>query len=266
MPARIAWMRPAVAALLICGVCRAGPPKHSRWIPLPALTDEFDTARLDASKWHPNNPTWKGRLPGFFHTKNVTVRDGKLHLTMKHEDLKGLPKGYHTYTCAAVKSKARVRYGYFEIKCRAMNSRGSSAFWFYAGTPEIWTEIDVFEIGGRAPKHERAVHMNVHVFRTPKEKKHWSKATTWKAPFRLADGYHVYGLDWNKDQIKFYVDGALVRTVKNTHWHQPLYLNFDSETMPKWFSLPKVENLPSTFSTEYIRAWKRADKPAAGPK
>jgi len=229
------------------------------WTPMAALTDEFDGTKLDETKWHANNPAWKGRQPGFFSKKNVAVSDGKLHITMKAENLPDLPKGYHTFTCGAVKSKTKVLYGFFEARCRAMDSRGSSAFWFYDSTKEIWTEIDVFEIGGKAPGHERAVHMNVHVFHTPTEKKHWSKATTWTAPYRLADGYHTYGLDWSKESIKFYIDGVLRRTVKNTHWHQPLYLNFDSETMPKWFGLPKKENLPSTFSTDYIRAWKRAE-------
>ena len=49
--------------------------------------------------------------------------------------------------------------------------------------------------------------------------------------------------------------------MKNTHWHQPLTLNFDSETMPKWFGLPDPGTLPSTFSIEYVRAWKRLDGP-----
>jgi hypothetical protein len=44
--------------------------------------------------------------------------------------------------------------------------------------------------------------------------------------------------------------------VENTHWHQPLTLNFDSETMPNWFGLPKDSDLPSTYSIEYVRAWK----------
>ena len=242
---------------------RFGPPKQGKWEVLEAFTDEFEGTELDPRKWHPGNPQWLGRQPGYFHTKNVTVRDGKLHITMRAEDLPRLPKGYHTYTCGAVKSKTRVRYGYFEVKCRPMDSRGSSAFWFYDSTPEIWTEIDVFEIGGGAPAHERVVHMNAHVFHTlPNRGRHWSRGGKWKAPYRLADGYHVYALEWGPDQIRYSVDGVVVRTMPNTHWHQPLCLNFDSETMPKWFGLPKLERLPSTFSIEYVRAWKRVDLPA----
>jgi hypothetical protein len=60
-----------------------------------------------------------------------------------------------------------------------------------------------------------------------------------------------------KDELRFYVDGVLVRSVENTHWHQPLYLIFDSETMPKWFGMPDDKDLPSTFSVEYVRAWKK---------
>ncbi len=79
----------------------------------------------------------------------------------------------------------------------------------------------------------------------------------WISPWRLADDYHVYGFDWGKEELKFYVDGVLVRSVENTHWHQPLLLTFDSETMPDWMGMPKDEDLPSTFSVEYVRAWKR---------
>jgi len=234
------------------------PLRHGTWKSIAELTDEFDGDSLDADKWHPSNPTWKGRKPGFFSEKNVTVRDGKLHLTARAEDLPDLPRGYHTFTTAAVKSKAKVLYGYFEIKCRPMNSRASSAFWFYAQEPKWWTEIDVFEIGGGSPKHEKLLHMNAHVFRTPKEgKKHWCKSGTLTAPSRLADTFHTYALEWDKEALKYYFDGKVVRTLKNTHWHQPLHMNFDSETMPNWFGLPEKKNLPSTFSIEYIRSWRR---------
>jgi hypothetical protein len=143
-----------------------------------------------------------------------------------------------------------------------MKSRGSSAFWFYEGTPEEWTEIDVFEIGGGAPGHERTVHMNAHVFHTlVNPDRHWSSGGTWQSPTPLADGWHIYGLEWSPEKLVYYFDGAVVRDMPNTHWHQPLTLNFDSETMPEWFGLPDVATLPSTFSVEYVRAWKRVDAP-----
>jgi len=234
-----------------------------RWIEYAPMTDEFRGGALDPDKWWPKNPGWLGRQPAYFWPGNVTVSEGKLHLAMRKEEVAEMPrdKGYHTYTSAAVKSKGRVKYGYFEIKARPMKSHGSSSFWFYDSTPEEWTEIDVFEIGGGSPGFERKYNMNVHVFKTPTEDKHWSSGGAWIASSDLADDYHVYGLEWDQDKIKWYVDGLLVRSVENTHWHQELTLNFDSETMPEWFGLPQDGDLPSTYSIEYVRAWKRRDSP-----
>ncbi|MBL7152691.1 MAG: family 16 glycosylhydrolase [Phycisphaerae bacterium] len=228
------------------------------WVKYAQMSDEFDGDELDAEKWWPKNPRWLGRKPAWFDPANVNVADGKLHLSMKKNEPPGMPKdkGYHTYTSAAVQSKGLVKYGYFEVRCRPMASAGSSSFWFYNNTPDLWTEIDVFEIGGRAPKFEKKYNMNVHVFKTPTENKHWSKHGEWFAPTNLADDYHTYALEWDAERIKWYFDGVLVRWVENTHWHQPLTLNFDSETMPDWFGLPKDEDLPSTYSIEYVRAWK----------
>ena len=101
--------------------------------------------------------------------------------------------------------------------------------------------------------------MTLHVFNTPAEgKKHWSKEI-WKAPSRLADQYHVYGVEWKAAEIKWYFDGELVHTVPNTHWHQPYHLNFDTETMPDWFGLPAKETLPSTFQINNVRAWRNVE-------
>ena len=48
-----------------------------------------------------------------------------------------------------------------------------------------------------------------------------------------------------------------MRRVENTHWHQPLHLIFDSETMSEWFCRPDDAELPSTFSMDWVRARKR---------
>lgn len=256
----LAWLA-AVATLPGSGSA-AGVPcplPHGQWEPFPALTDEFNGERLDESKWHPRNPTWLGRQPGYFNPANVRVADGMLHLDARKETLPDLPAGYHTYTTAFVKGKTLVRYGYFEIRARAMDSQASSAFWFYDITPEIWSEIDVFEIGARPqPNH---YYMNTHLFHTLVETVHWHKSRIWKAPYHLGREFHVYGFEWDREVLRFTVDGAVVREEPNTHWHQPLALCFDSETFAGWFGLPTDDALPATFSIDYLRVWKRTDGP-----
>ncbi len=249
----------ALAAPALAGPAQPCPLNHGRWEPNPALTDEFDGDKLDETKWWPYNPGWKGRQPGFFNPKNVRVADGMLHLDAKKETLPDLPQGYHTWTTAFVKGKQLVRYGYFEIRARAMDSQASSAFWFYDGTPEIWSEIDVFEIGARPQPNN--YYTNTHLFHTLVETSHWHKSRIWKAPYNLAREFHVYGLEWDPEVIRFTIDGAVTREEKNTHWHQLLALCFDSETFPDWFGLPKDDALPATFSVDYVRTWKRKDGP-----
>jgi hypothetical protein len=230
------------------------------WVRYEPMSDEFEAGSLDTDKWVRNMEWWKGRQPALFKAENVTVEHGQLLLTMRKEPVpeEFSKRGYHDYTSAAVHSRDRTCYGYFEVKARPMNSGGSSSFWFQQdATPGWMTEIDVFEIGGKAPGHENKYHMTLHVFRTPSQQRHWSIGKDWVAPWRLADDFHVYGLEWDEQTIKFYVDGVLVRWIQNTHWHQPLYLIFDSETMPDWFGMPDDKDLPSTFSIEYVRAWKK---------
>ena len=75
---------------------------------------------------------WRGRQPALFSEKNVTVSDGKLNLTMRKEPVpeEERRRGYHDYTSAALHTKARSSYGYYEVKAKPMNSGGSSSFWF----------------------------------------------------------------------------------------------------------------------------------------
>ena len=240
------------------------------WKPYLPMWDEFEGDKLDGTKWWDYNPTWKGRAPAPFLKSNVKVENGRLSLTMRKEkvpkdfaaykDKNGKPL-FHDYTAASVKSKKTVCYGYFEVKAKPMPSAGSSSFWFSGRTKTkdrtYRTEIDVFEIGARAEGFRRRYNMNLHVFEVPGDKTHWSIGGRWMTPWNLEDDYHIYGLDWASDYIRYYVDGVLVRWVQNTHWHWPLYMLFDSETMPDWMGMPEDKDLPSTYCIEYIRAWKR---------
>jgi beta-glucanase (GH16 family) len=234
---------------------------RGKWVRHEPMWDEFEGPSLDTNKWKVGMSWWQGRQPAWFNPTNVAVRDGQLHLTMRKESVpKDLQaRGYHDYTSAALHTRAHSSYGYYEVKARPMNSGGSSSFWFQQedrkAAPDWDTEVDVFELCGKSAKHDHSYYMTLHVSRTPQEKRHWQVGSHWHAPWRFAEGFHVYGFEWGRQELRWYVDGVLVHTVQNTHWHQPLYLIFDSETMPEWFGMPDDADLPSTFSIDYVRAW-----------
>jgi beta-glucanase (GH16 family) len=241
---------------------------EGRWVRFEPMSDEFEGKELDRGKWTLGMEWWKGRPPALFSDKNVTVSNGKLQLTTRKETLppEVAPLGYHDYTSAALHTKVRFACGYYEVKAKAMNSAASSSCFFQQDeTPGWGTEIDLFEIGANAKQWERTVSFTVHIFRTPtksyrigpEEGQNWHSQYLWKAPWRPADDYHIYGLDWGEKVIGFYVDGVLIRSVENTHWHQPQYLIFDSEIFPHWFGIPDDKDLPSTFNVEYVRVWKK---------
>jgi len=243
------------------------------WIKFEPLTDEFEGRDLDLKKWKLGIVGWNGRSPAMFSDKNVTVSHGKLHLAMRKEKVppEYEQQGFHDYTSAALHSTALAHYGYYEVKAKAMNSGGSSAFWFAIDYDGKWgdiTEIDVFEICGKPKDNRNTYNMNLHAWKDgprridwvepgPASNEHLEMHAEWEAPWRFADDFHVYGFEWGKDEVKYYVDGVVVRTAENTRWHSPLHLTLDSETFPFWFGMPDDKDLPSTFSIEYVRAWKK---------
>jgi len=234
------------------------------WVRFEPMWDEFDQPTLDTNKWTVGMYWWQGRQPAWFNPRNVVVGNGQLHLTMRREEVAAEMKGrgYHDYSSAALHTKAQSSYGYYEVKARAMNSGGSSSFWFQQEDPTVFpgwaTEVDVFELCGKSAVHDRRYYMTLHVSATPEERRHWQVGSYWESPWRFAEDFHVFGFEWDREELRWYIDGVLVHTVQNTHWHHPLFLIFDSETMPEWFGMPADADLPSTFSIEYVRAWKRA--------
>ncbi|MBQ8771014.1 MAG: family 16 glycosylhydrolase [Bacteroides sp.] len=125
------------------------PVGTEHWVYNEEISDEFQGTTIDTTKWFNYNPTWIGRQPSLFRPENVRVEGGQLILTGKREQVADAPEGYHTFTSAAVQSKKKVLYGFFEIKCRPMNSALSSAFWLYVQDSIKQEEIDIFEICGR---------------------------------------------------------------------------------------------------------------------
>ncbi|WP_223487371.1 family 16 glycosylhydrolase [Pseudomonas sp. A-RE-19] len=235
------------------------------WILDTRFSDDFDGTTLNASRWHVNDATGTdslGRKPALFTPNNAYLSDGNLNIVFRKEIVpqKYVRLGYQGYSSAMVRTIERSFYGYYEARAKPMDSAGSSAFWLaWTGLADNATEIDIFEIGGKTKNgtFDHLYNMNAHVWATPQSTRHVSNGSSWISPWRFADAFHVYGFDWQPDTLRWYVDGVLVREAKNTHWFFPMQILFDSEAMWHWFGVVDDADLPSTFSVDYLKVWRR---------
>lgn len=237
------------------------PSGNEEWVYNEELSDEFEGSVLDSDKWYDNNPTWKGRQPSLFRKENVRVEDGMLILSGKREEVKDAPEGYHTFTSAAVQSKKKVLYGFFEIKCRPMNSALSSAFWLYVQDSIKQEEIDIFEICGRhdkSPSYPKTYFATSHYI-VKTHQLQISDHVEYMSEQPWAERTFVAGLKWTRDELIWYVDGKEIRRRKNDFWHSPETINFDSEAFPSWWGLPSDADNGGEFQIEYFRYWSQPD-------
>lgn len=256
------------------------------------FSDDFTT--FDDAAWYklPTIP-WQsgqmlGRIPARYARNNVEVADGQLTVRMRQVNpaqtnpdaddfdpasTMDQPTPYGGYTSGCVISQDYFQYGYFEIRAKIMKSAGSSAFWLaFPITTEPQTEIDVFEMGGKGHtpnpngdgtylSSNNRYNMNYHLFEGPLVSEGYNRDVCWVAPFDFADDYHTYGLDWQPDFIRWYVDGVLIHVKANIDHHYPMKIVLDSESFwggnadGGWFGFPVNSDLPSKFYIDYIRHW-----------
>ncbi|GAB4191055.1 MAG: hypothetical protein Kow00105_05210 [Phycisphaeraceae bacterium] len=220
---------------------------------------------MNTHRWRPNARGWKGRPPTFFHRSNIRVKDGELiHSINKHGKEK-LPNGF-THTSGFIQSKKTVLYGYFEAELKLMDAPWVSCFWLANHEGHWWTEIDICENTPSENNQQHDLNSNLHVFHSPPEfgdvKEHFSIGKKYKVPFVLHADYHVWGLEWTPEKIRFHIDGVMFREVDNTHWHQPLHININNESN-KWFgALPDDSRTDREYRIRYLRVWQWEQPPA----
>jgi beta-glucanase (GH16 family) len=188
-------------------------------------SDEFDGAdgsRPDESRWtydiggggygNQELESYTNRLD------NVTIEKGALVITARAEHFTG-PDGIpRDYTSARLKTDGRFGQTYGRFEARMQIPRGQGIW------PEFWLlgayvsavgwpgcgEIDIMENIGREPN---TVHGTFHG-------PGYSGASGIGAAFQsadgkpFADGYHLYAVEWDPAEIRWYVDDHLYETRK----------------------------------------------------
>ena len=237
--------------------------------------DEFDYQGLpDPIKWNfetAGNKTGWGNKENQYYTDhdstNAWVKDGVLTITARKKNMGG-----KKYTSARLNSQGKGDwlYGRFEIKAKLPRGRGTwPAIWML---PTDWTygdwpdsgELDIMENVGFMPDtlifsaHTKSYN---HIMHTQKTKRIFYPGTS--------DDYHVYALEWEKDQIRYYVDDHLALTVNNEHktyaewpFDKPLYMILNFAVGGFWGGEQGIDDriFPSQFKIDYVRVYQSDNK------
>ncbi len=184
------------AALLLS----AGPLAAQDGANGASFVEEFD--RLDTAFWYVSDGWNNGAHQNCTWSKNqVSVEGGKLSLAF---DAK--PAGDRQYACGEIQTRKRYGYGTYEVRMKAATGPGlNSAFFTFIGPTDKkpHDEID-FEVLG---KDTNRVQLNQYVAGKGGNEK--------LVPVEggADSGFNDYAFVWQKDRLRYYLNGALVHEV-----------------------------------------------------
>lgn len=148
-------------------------------------------------------------------------------------------------------------YGYFEMRAQLPKGQGFwPAFWLLPVSMAWPPEIDVMEVLGN---DTTILHNAAH---TKQSGTHTSSGHQTKVP-DLSLGFHTYGLDWQKDFIRWFFDGSeIFRVSTPTDIHEPMYLIANLALGGSWGGpVSAATPFPGLMKIDYIRAYKEITAP-----
>lgn len=235
-------------------------------------SDEFDGARLDHSRWvEETGGHGFGNNELEFYTarpENVRVVGGNLVIEARKEAWKG-----RQYTSARIKTaglKERT-YGRYEARIRIPRGQGIwPAFWMLGADCEAvgWPrcgEIDIMENIGKEPG---IVHGTIHGPGYSGE--HGFGAPSSLASGAYADGFHLYAVEWEPGEIRWYRDGILYHTARpdmvKGAWvfEHPFFVILNLAVGGGWPGKPDASTVfPQQMLVDYVRVYRRSGSASA---
>ena len=182
-------------------------------------SDEFDGNALDESKWEVQLGTggsyglvlWGNNEQQFYRKENITVENGKLRIRSQRENFGGME-----YTSGRMRSlnKGDFKYGRMEARIRMDNAGGLwHAFWMLPSNPPggwpVTGEIDIMEFVGNTPNQ---ILNYIHFANL--DSNHMYRGTFYNLLTPHTD-FHIYAVEWNENEIRWYVDDVMTFKVTN---------------------------------------------------
>jgi beta-glucanase (GH16 family) len=255
----------------------AGDPSLPGWT--LTWSDEFDLpdgSGVDTSKWtqETGNSGW-----GYNHerqyytpgTQNAVIQGGSLVITATTQGASSLKCEYGTceYTSARMNTQGKFsqKYGRFEARIQLPAGQGMwPAFWILGDDIDqvSWPqcgEVDIMENVGSTPStNYGSLHGPGYSGGQDITGSYTMKGGT------LADGYHVYALEWDASGVKFYFDDVNYETrgpadvPAGDTWvyDHPFFVILNLAVGGYWPGDPDSSTkFPQTMRVDYVRVYSK---------
>jgi beta-glucanase (GH16 family) len=175
--------------------------------------DNFDGPNIDTNNWNFNtgcNGWGNNELENYLNNDPSTsyIENGNLVLQANNLNTGG---GVCGYTSARMTSKVHFTYGRIEARIKAPYGKGIwPAFWMLGqdiNTGVNWPgcgEIDIMEMVGGGNGFDNVEHGTAHWDNNGHASYGLTTALGW--PAKLSDDYHIYAVEWDATQIRWYFD------------------------------------------------------------
>lgn len=245
-------------------------------------SDEFNYNGLpDNTKWDYENGFVRNKEPQYFTTKrleNCRVENGMLIIEARKENYPNAAykpgstnwneqDEFAHYTSASIitKGKKYWKYGRMEVRAKVPAGLGTwPAVWLLGANRGAvkWPfcgEVDIVEFLGR---DSTRIHGTVHYADSLNIYRHQSEQPVVGKP---ADGFHIYAVEWNENQIAFYYDNLeyFVFDYKKAAYNpgkifqRKFYLLLDLALGHKgsWAGPVDDKILPCKYMIDYVRVY-----------
>lgn len=183
--------------------------------------EDFNSTTLDLEKWNyeVGNHQWPNREAQAYSDRpgNIFLSDSCLHIVAKKEK-----DGEREYTSSKINTRNKVffKYGYIEIKAKLPTAHGAwPAFWLMPNERRegvYWPECGEIDMMEFIPHHKTnpskgillySLHSKNHNHRNKDAVQYTIKL---KNELDLDKEFHIYGMEWNENEIIYYFDNEEV--------------------------------------------------------
>ena len=237
-------------------------------------SDEFDAVQLDPETWYFEDgdgsqygiPGWGNNELQWYLADSAELSNGNLVITARRESVSG-----KSYTSARLNTRDRfaVRYGRIEARIRLPGGQGIwPAFWMLPqdnvyGTWAASGEIDIMEAVNLGESGGNTVHGTLHYGGA------WPNNVSSGSGYEVATDattdFHVYALEWDATEMRWYVDGVLY-AMQNTWsttaapfpapFDESFYILLNVAVGGNWPGAPSATTVfPVTMEVDYVRVY-----------